>query len=493
MTPSIAFAPDVEPFEPKPLIADLLRTRYCIPGSIFLVESVESLPLPRSSRWRALRLLLGDGELCIQALLRPEMHRFVDLATVRLGCYVRLGHFYLHREQVTSETPTSMDKRSMVFLVVHDLETVGWNMALFEPDEPPRDSESDDGEVVVRTRRGDEKAPIQREEDVHSDRPGSPARSHAKQGEPVHQGRKPRPEEKEDFIPDSDVDSDLLGMAEAVVQARDQPAKQDPLPVHNTAVRPTEQESGRPDEDDRAMGPTPEQGKDTIEDNTRQKNPINDQRAVASRSAPSRDPNQPPRQGPPRRQTVGPVALLRDWTHPSIPLKLTPLRSIPYLPYKQNWSINVLVIVVSLSGVGPFRFPPYSRRTARLADPSTSKRVILTVFLDPDEFCPPLGTPVLLVGVKNHLFDGGSLNKYASDRPPNRSVRWWYSDPSQLAWCDVEPLASWWREQSAGPDGGGTATTTVDTTAGDTTAASASTAATTPSEKCVTAGASKTS
>ncbi|KAJ2968322.1 hypothetical protein NUW58_g10247 [Xylaria curta] len=127
------------------------------------------------------------------------------------------------------------------------------------------------------------------------------------------------------------------------------------------------------------------------------------------------------------------------------PLKLTNLRSIPNLPYKQNWSVNVLCVVSAISDVEPAGIPPYTQRQARLTDPSTDKHVLLTVFLDPHLFNPQVGSIVLLSGVKNHRFDGGSLKKYASDRPKS-GENWWYDDPAQFTWCDVEGLRRWWAE-----------------------------------------------
>ncbi|KAK2005417.1 hypothetical protein LZ32DRAFT_546091 [Colletotrichum eremochloae] len=87
------FADDTESFALEPMISDVLRTRSWIPGSIFLVEHVESLPVLRLNRWKMIRLILGDGQLCLQALVRGEMHRFVDVGLVRVGCYVRLVDF----------------------------------------------------------------------------------------------------------------------------------------------------------------------------------------------------------------------------------------------------------------------------------------------------------------------------------------------------------------------------------------------------------------
>ncbi|GAB1313452.1 hypothetical protein MFIFM68171_03662 [Madurella fahalii] len=73
---------------------------------------------------------------------------------------------------------------------------------------------------------------------------------------------------------------------------------------------------------------------------------------------------------------------------PTQPLQLTLLRSIPNLPYKQNWMVNVLAVVVSLSDVQPAHIPPYRQRTALLADPSTTKQVHLATFLEPEMFTP---------------------------------------------------------------------------------------------------------
>ncbi|KXX77085.1 hypothetical protein MMYC01_206315 [Madurella mycetomatis] len=73
---------------------------------------------------------------------------------------------------------------------------------------------------------------------------------------------------------------------------------------------------------------------------------------------------------------------------PTQALKLTLLRSIPNLPYKQNWMVNVLAVVVSLSDVQPAHIPPHRQRTARLADPSTTKQVHLATFLNPETFTP---------------------------------------------------------------------------------------------------------
>ncbi|PON20253.1 hypothetical protein TGAM01_v210895 [Trichoderma gamsii] len=140
-----------------------------------------------------------------------------------------------------------------------------------------------------------------------------------------------------------------------------------------------------------------------------------------------------------------PIALPENWHDHQVSLKLTTLRLIPHLPYAQNWSVNVLATVASLSPVEPSHLPPGKQRTARIADPSTAKQVQLTVFLDPEGFAPRVGSAVLLVGVKNHRFDRGSLKKYASDGKRESDRRWWFEDPWHMSWLDVAGIKSWWQ------------------------------------------------
>lgn len=301
-----------DPFEFVPVIRDILRTRFCVAGSVFLVEGLDCVAVSRSGRWQAVRLLLGDGVLCIQALLPGNMHRFVEMGDLFVGSYIRCDSLYAKWEE--------SDGGVMVYLVIEDIVPVGWN---------------------------DSYRAIQRPT--------------------VHPVIQPYP-----------------GVFDAT------------------------------------------QGSDAAED------VFEEFETLAY-----------PKKTKPNIPKAQPIALARDWHDPQTPLKLTTLRSIPHLPYAQNWSCNILAIVASLSPVEASNLPPHRQRTARLTDPSTSKQVHLTVFLDPEGFSPEVGSAVLLVGVKNHRFDGGSLKKYASDRGP-----WWFQNPTELGWCDVAGIKTWWADMA---------------------------------------------
>ncbi|KHN95520.1 uncharacterized protein MAM_06577 [Metarhizium album ARSEF 1941] len=363
----------------RPIIQDLVRTRFAVPGSVFLVEGVQAAPLTQSGRWQVIRLLLGDGELCIQAVLGDAMHRFVHTREVVVGSYVCVQDFQLRLRNIDSEAD---QVQQMVYLVVHDLKTLGCHEGVRQMHHAAHEVRDDGSDEASREREPSPSlAPAFTRAGSACSAPGSP-------GSPAQPRRPPsggpslgvRGGGGPEAVVDVDVDvEDALDEFEALA-----------FPVSRTQ-----------------------------------------QRAPGQRA-----------HGKPRL----PVALPRDWHDVQTPLKLTTLRSVPNLPYRQNWSCNVLAIVASLSGVESSHLPPYRQRTARLTDPSTAKQVHLAVFLDPDEFTPKVGSAVLLTGVKNHRFDGGSLKKYASDRGTRA---WWFEDPYELAWCDIRGIKDWWAEMEA--------------------------------------------
>ncbi|KAK4179477.1 hypothetical protein QBC36DRAFT_207056, partial [Triangularia setosa] len=110
--------------EIRPLISDILRTKYCVQGSVFLVEAIDYISVNKGSK--TVRLLLGDGELAIQGFVRGSMHWVVEGEKVFEGGYVRLNRFEL--AEVAGREGGGRER----LLVVGDLRTVGWNAKYLE-------------------------------------------------------------------------------------------------------------------------------------------------------------------------------------------------------------------------------------------------------------------------------------------------------------------------------------------------------------------------
>ncbi|KAI7929103.1 hypothetical protein M0657_002361 [Pyricularia oryzae] len=381
------------------IIGDILRTKNCVPGSLFLVESIHSQIAPggplgqkrkHKQQWigrRAVRLILGDGELCIQALLVPSLHSLVDGGLIKEGCLVRLDRFRLR--VLLRPAPGAPCGPPTVFLVVEEVLVEG-----------------DDADKALESKKG---------LDLDGMRKDDRGRAAKQLG----------------TFPTSGVKIPVFSS------------------VNNEAQDGTEQQSGTL-HTRAADALNSSQNIQRLAEHYQTSNYVTTEEPIEARKASETDkdgfsqPLKKPKLDTQDKSTAEPVPswVSKDLTQP---VKLTTLKTIPLLPYKQNWMVNILAIVSELSDVEPSPLRPYTgkQRTARLADPSTGKRVLLTVFLDPENFAPKVGSAVILLGVKNHRFDGGSLKKYASDRPKD-GASWWFEDPEDLDWCDVRHLKEWW-------------------------------------------------
>ncbi|KAL2195956.1 hypothetical protein P885DRAFT_38887 [Corynascus similis CBS 632.67] len=451
------------PLDPRPLIADILRTRYCVPGSVFLVESIDRRVLitPHTDgrdgrngheggvrRRRAVRLLLGDGELCIQAFARGEIHGFVDGGSVYEGCYVRLDQFWL-REGL----------RRVVYLIVGDMVTVGWNEEYLR--------------ILEREREKERQSNIGEEGDIGQIHHGKDVVAAAVE-DGIRKEGKGEAEEYED-----DEDDEILEQLLAVEEGKspskpvadEAPRARLPKPASDEGLVKLDHISESESDSDSAFEtfavsaermsqrritvPTPDPRQELQTAIIKQNQEHRHQ--STNRNHPQLHSDQPQPQL--LQQKPQPITNPRPWlpTDAAHLVKLTPLSQIPHLPYRQNWMVNVLAVVTSLSDVESSHIgPSFRQRTARLTDMSTPKQVHLTVYLHPEEFLPAEGSVVLLLGVKNHLFDGGSLRKYVSDGLLS-GESWWVAEPGELGWCraGAERLRAWWREKGQRGEEGG--------------------------------------
>lgn len=494
-TTPAAPAPPPNP-SPRGTLRELLRTRYAAPGTTLLVEAVDTGYTSATKRWRTIRLLLGDGELCVQALLGVGLHRYVDTGEVGVGTYLRLEEFGIGVRSLASasagagatgagggnragvrsrkdaggmkEGKSKVAGGKMVCLIVESMVPVGCDRRLVAMAKGWRSSSPSQAGSGPPEGRPDE-AEGQR---TRAGRPSTPPVTEIKadiasgavdKSEIVEDTHSGRTGSLDQFEMDAQEEDETRPVATAAAQRAS---------LKTTDLGIDEDDDDDIDDDFEVMsinqGRTHTQqhrGGSTHDAITRYPDQL---RQPDLKTLSTREPRQQTTTQPTSTTTTTTKAL------PKPPIKLTQLKSIPTLPYKQNWSVNVLAVVSAITPLEPASLPPsYAQRQVRLTDPTTPKHVLLTVFLDPEVFEPEVGSVVLLLGVKNHTFDGGSLKKYASDRPKGgfggdltrvlasagagggngteqrgNAGQWWFENPVQFAWCDVAGLKSWWTSQS---------------------------------------------
>ncbi|KAF4414920.1 cyclin f-box, partial [Fusarium acutatum] len=303
-----------EAFELKPLVSEILRTKYCVPGSIFLVEGVDRISVSRSGRWQVIRLILGDGEVCIQAILAPDMHRFVTTGDIALGAYVRCEKFDVKWKDVGEE--------SMVMLLVRDLITIGWNetyRALQKNDEPLPEQIS---------------APALQAKSAPQPKP-------APEPEPEVKPAPNQPESAfEDYMEFDDVDEAAAEEAfeafERLMNANRPKTPQKPSPLRKAESPRKAETLSKPQTPTKAAlwrkprtpqkteilerPKTPQKAEPSMKPRTPQKKPHTPQKIEVPRRPPTPQRTAIIQETPTSHQAI---ALPRDWHNPQTPLKLT--------------------------------------------------------------------------------------------------------------------------------------------------------------------------
>lgn len=129
----------------------------------------------------------------------------------------------------------------------------------------------------------------------------------------------------------------------------------------------------------------------------------------------------------------------------SRPLRLTPLSAVIGPRATRNKVVDVFAVVASVTptlvkcpGIRP---GIHYKRELRITDPSTPKKVMLSVFVEPEQFMPEVGTVALFRSVTTNKWDGGSLNAFKRDC---QGREWFLANPHGVDGCDVTMLREWW-------------------------------------------------
>lgn len=129
------------------------------------------------------------------------------------------------------------------------------------------------------------------------------------------------------------------------------------------------------------------------------------------------------------------------------PLRICTLDSLTGRNATRNKVHDVFAIVYSVqeSVVKPPKNMP-RKRDIRIVDPSTEKKVLVSVFVDPDNFKPTVGTVALFRNLTTHEWDSGMLNVY-HDKCAGKA--WFIKDPVEVEGCDVKVLREWWVKKNS--------------------------------------------
>lgn len=119
------------------------------------------------------------------------------------------------------------------------------------------------------------------------------------------------------------------------------------------------------------------------------------------------------------------------------PLQLSTLASITGIYATRNKQVNILAMIeyVSSSTVKPTTAP--LKRDVRIVDPSTDRKVTLSVFIDPVNFVPMKYDIILFRDLTTHDFSGGNLNAYPKKC---RGKEWYIVNPYDFTECDMKSM-----------------------------------------------------
>lgn len=134
------------------------------------------------------------------------------------------------------------------------------------------------------------------------------------------------------------------------------------------------------------------------------------------------------------------------------PLCIRSLQSVTGVHASRNKVFDFFAVICSIEAqvVKPPMMP--LKRDMRIVDPSTNKRVLVSVFVNPVGFKPSVGTIALFRSLTTHEWDRGMLNAYPQQC---EGKNWFIIDPIGIKGCDVPALRNWWKLKSAETDNQG--------------------------------------
>ncbi|MCJ1405362.1 hypothetical protein MMC11_008589 [Xylographa trunciseda] len=395
----------------KPVIRELVRTRVYPPFLKLLVDKILIVPQVRKDgkSSEAYRVWLSDGEKSIQAALLRDVHPYFIFGQIREGSFVRITKYKLAKAKRLSGDGT------VLHLLVDDLYAYGH-------DGRPKPSIED---ARLKERRAAATSTYQRVLEAPSDEQIASKERVAE--EATSSDNASSDEDPVDLVPWYDEQSEHKPAAVAVPEIHVESANRSKRRRHES--------------------PSPLQ---PVSPNV--KHPPKHPRLSPKQSTTTHKPHNHLATSHPTSPTTlhhpfgNPPALLPI----TRPLRLKPLSHLTGPHATRNQVLDVFAAVASVTAT-LLKCPgmpagTHYKRELRLADPSTPKLVMLSVFVAPHAFIPPVGTVALFRSVTTNPWDGGSLNAFARDC---EGRQWFVPAPRDVPGCDVLGLRMWWLERQA--------------------------------------------
>ncbi|KAH0543714.1 hypothetical protein FGG08_002030 [Glutinoglossum americanum] len=477
----------------KPCIAELVRTQYCPPSMVLLVQMVMIVPVqtPKGLK-HAFRMMMTDGEKTIQgtlvnfkcckqyttaksvliATLIADMHWFVVTREIVVGAFVMLEKYKL------AKAARKNKNGSIAYLQVADLRAVGY-VDGYDPSEstqsktsqPAKHSAIESVEKGANTRPFTKKTRLLTAEgnpQTYGDITADCADNIAGKNQPPTMRVKLDPGETGSHPQIGIVVESLKEDSEE----SQPPTKRAKLDIGVTGGADQAPGTGQPDLINLLPSPL-----DAFPRNVYRRKivehwdrchrvPFAQLQSPCSSSRAAHTVLKKDQSGPhsvdeltnEQVNTLYPQACIslsqyaiysieagKSLKRISRPLDIVTLKSLAGLAKRQNRICDILAIIETSPSpiIKRPHLPP--KRDIKLSDPTTLKRITLSVFVDAEHFTPAIGTICLIRNVRNHRYDGQSLNAYPEDC---EGYDWFIPNPELMVSEDkIKWLRGWWEER----------------------------------------------
>ena len=423
----------------RPIIKELVRTKVCFPKIQLLVDRILLATVAEQEDGRpkeAFRLYLSDGEKSIQALVRRRLYKMIIAGDVCEGSYLLIKEYTLESAERTQ------GDGAINYILLQDFYPIGFDGRSSQDDwtcrspikrilaspiaseiiEPPQRSFDTGSTTRGRSPTGLQSAistSLPQVAVVETDEPGQNKVQVFKDQEApsARHGKRKR----EDRSALEEIDSNSQSSPTKKIQKLGRETEEE---------QPRMTSSGKASQGAAGSYQLENQPKLSTSYANRaiSASPASTSESVFRRGTSTSRPTS--RAGASSRPVHGPLRLL----------PLAALRG----HRRRNDIYDVFGVIYSVSDMVVKRSRMPAKRDIRIVDPSTDKKVLLSVFVDPAKFKPSVGQVALMRNLTTHEWDGGMLNAYPKQC---EGKEWFIPDPKSIPGCDTDWLREWWTEK----------------------------------------------